>query len=51
MNAWVAPGTITHSINVNRAEDGFERTALQAAMRLEGERFTINDGQSRTDVA
>jgi hypothetical protein len=51
MNALVAPGTVTNSINVYWAEDGFESTALQAAMRPEGERFTVHDGQSRTDVA
>ena len=51
MNAGVASGTVTNSINVNRSEDGFESTALQAAMRPEGERFTVQEGQSRTDVA
>jgi len=50
MNALVAPATITNSLNVNRAEDGFESTALQAAVREQGERFTVNNGQSRTDV-
>lgn len=50
MNAGVPPATITNAINVDRAEDGFERSALPATVSEQGERFTVNDGQSRTDV-
>jgi hypothetical protein len=35
----------------DRAEDGFERAALPAAMREQGERLAINNGQSRSDIA
>jgi hypothetical protein len=51
MNALVAPATITNPVNVDRAEDGFERSALQAAVREQSERFAVNNGQSRSDIA
>jgi hypothetical protein len=51
VNALVAPATITNPINVDQAEDGFERTALPAAVREQRERFAVNDGQSRADIA
>jgi len=51
MNALVAPTTITNPINVDRAEDGFERSPLQAAVREQGEGLAVSDGQSRSDIA
>ena len=51
VNTLVAPSTITNPINIDRAEDGFERAALQAAMREQGERFAIHNSQSRSDIA
>ena len=47
----VAPAPITNPINIDRAEDGFERAALPAAMREQGERLAINNGQGRSDIA
>src|ERR1035441_8462323 len=46
----VAPAPITNPINIDRAEDGFERAALQSAMSEQGERLAINSGQSRSDI-
>jgi hypothetical protein len=51
MNTLVAPSAITNPINIDRAEDGFERAALPAAMREQGQRFAINNSQSRSDIA
>jgi len=50
VNALVAPAPITNPINIDRAEDGFERAALQAAMSEQGERLAINNGQRRSDI-
>ena len=51
MNALVAPSAITKPINIDRAEDGFERAALPAAMSEQGEGFAINNSQSRSGIA
>jgi hypothetical protein len=46
---WPRP-PYTNSINVDRAEDGFERSPLQAAVLEQGEGLAVNDGQSRKFV-
>jgi hypothetical protein len=50
VNALVAPAPITNPIHIDRAEDGFERAALQSAMSEQDERLAINNGQSRSDI-
>jgi hypothetical protein len=51
MNALVAPAAVTSPVNVDRAEYGFECPAVYAAVLEQGERFTVNDGQSRSGIA